>query len=87
MAGNAKGSVFGARARGVTSAVEGDGFGDARLGLASESPVAAGSAMARRAGGFAGAGKSSGAGAAASSAGDFRLRGVFGRSVSSMRQV
>ncbi len=82
------GSVFRtARTRGVTSAVEAVGFVDARLGLASASSVATGFAAARLTGGFGGAGILPGVGTAASAVGDFRLRGVFGRSVSSMRQV
>jgi hypothetical protein len=82
------GSVFRAmRVRGVVSVVAVGGFGAARLGFATASSVAAGFAVARRAGGFGAAGVSPGVGTATSVAGDFRLRGVFGRSVSSMRQV
>ncbi|MEO5625444.1 MAG: hypothetical protein ABIQ70_05500 [Dokdonella sp.] len=87
-AGNGKGSVFAAaRARGFASDVDDGGFGNARLGFTSASSVAAGFAEARRSGGFGVAGISPGVGTAASAAGDFRLRGVFGRSVWSMRQV
>ncbi|MEO6689831.1 MAG: hypothetical protein ABIS07_10930, partial [Dokdonella sp.] len=85
--GNGKGSVLRtARARGVTSDEEDAGFGAARRGLVSTSSVATGFAAARRSGGFGSAGVSPG-GTVASAAGDFRLRGVFGRSVSSMRPV
>lgn len=87
-AGNGKGSVLRTvRVLGVASVVEAGGLRGARRGFASASSVAAGFAAARRGGGLGGAGVSADVGTAASAAGDFRLRGVFGRSVSSMRQV
>ncbi|MEO5560176.1 MAG: hypothetical protein ABIO49_09935 [Dokdonella sp.] len=87
-AGNGNGIVLRtARVRGAASVAEVDGLRGARWGFASASSAARGFAAARRSGGLGGAGVSPDGGAAASVAGDFRLRGVFGRSISSMRQV